>query len=399
MFKALLSCVITIVAVCICSFAEEQPGQALPNFVAANERFGERLLEAVHLSSPPRNVVVSPVSLTLVFAALQANTDDGISHMEIGKAFGWGESPDLNSPARMLLAAFYPAEPCCSHDVLGVHYSEGMWITNRLFYRGHGTLSPRFIENAKNFFGVEFTSTGSRRPRSVDLHHDGETAFPKVRGENDVLVGSETHLQALWRGNTFSMSSPFNAEFRPESGDSRQVQMIESEQKMYAYAKTDSFEAVILPCNKAYMLAVLPLAGHSVAEIQHLLVETPGAIDSLLTSRIGTVSMPVFHFKYEGDYRPFIQAMGIQRAFQDLGSVVNIPHSHLTNVSQAVDIEVNRDGIRATAGTVVGGVYGGITMGRPDFHMQLNRPFLFLIRDHTTNALLFAGVVMDPAQH
>jgi serine protease inhibitor len=28
--------------------------------------------------------------------------------------------------------------------------------------------------------------------------------------------------------------------------------------------------------------------------------------------------------------------------------------------------------------------------------MVLNRPFLFLIRDNATRALLFVGVVMDP---
>jgi serine protease inhibitor len=30
------------------------------------------------------------------------------------------------------------------------------------------------------------------------------------------------------------------------------------------------------------------------------------------------------------------------------------------------------------------------------FHMVLNRPFLFIVRDNVTNALLFVGVMMNP---
>ena len=69
-------------------------------------------------------------------------------------------------------------------------------------------------------------------------------------------------------------------------------------------------------------------------------------------------------------------------------------------MKQKVDIEVNEDGIRANAGTVANGVYGGI-MGRQllPFHMKVNRPFLFLIRDDLTGTLIFIGAVMDPAQH
>jgi len=33
------------------------------------------------------------------------------------------------------------------------------------------------------------------------------------------------------------------------------------------------------------------------------------------------------------------------------------------------------------------------------FHMVVNRPFLFFVRDNVTNSLLFAGAVMDPSKH
>jgi len=35
-------------------------------------------------------------------------------------------------------------------------------------------------------------------------------------------------------------------------------------------------------------------------------------------------------------------------------------------------------------------------MGPDPFHVLLDRPFLFFVRETTTNALLFAGALMDP---
>jgi serine protease inhibitor len=37
-------------------------------------------------------------------------------------------------------------------------------------------------------------------------------------------------------------------------------------------------------------------------------------------------------------------------------------------------------------------------MALEPFHRNLDRPFLFLIRDNLTKALLFEGAVMDPTQ-
>ena len=54
-------------------------------------------------------------------------------------------------------------------------------------------------------------------------------------------------------------------------------------------------------------------------------------------------------------------------------------------------------GIRADAETVGGAIYGGIMGATEPSSMKLNRPFIFLIRDMTTDALLFLGAVVDPS--
>jgi serine protease inhibitor len=47
----------------------------------------------------------------------------------------------------------------------------------------------------------------------------------------------------------------------------------------------------------------------------------------------------------------------------------------------------------------MGAVYGGVVGGQEPFHVKLDRPFVFLVRDQTTNVLLFIGAVMDPTDN
>jgi serpin B len=92
--------------------------------------------------------------------------------------------------------------------------------------------------------------------------------------------------------------------------------------------------------------------------------------------------------------------MGVHRIFTDPGTLIGmVPEvgAILRGVLQKNEITVDEDGIRADSGTIMAGVYGGIMGGEPKpFHMVLNRPFIFIIRDNATHALLFLGVVMNP---
>jgi serpin B len=58
-------------------------------------------------------------------------------------------------------------------------------------------------------------------------------------------------------------------------------------------------------------------------------------------------------------------------------------------------ITLNESGTEAAAATAVS---GGTTSAPPPAEMTIDRPFLFVIRDNPTGALLFVGRVADPSQ-
>ncbi len=387
----------------------EEPGQSLPNLIRGNERFASKLLLQAHSARPDRNIVISPLSLTLIFAALQTGVASP-ADQEIGDTFGWGPAPTLRLSSKMLLAAFekpLPLPPLRPEDIRPLRHirrtrPEAAWINTNLLYRGHDTFSDSFVADAQKYFGITFRSTGDVRPIVADFQGPDKPldTLPKLSKPSDVLINSTLHLQTAWQGNTFSMGRVYQAAFTTGTGEIKQVETLKSESGQYPYAKTDRFEAISLPCNRAYFLAILPAAGRSVQDLERDLASAPYMVDLALKEQLGSVAMPTFHFQFEAKLEKVVQQLGIRTVFGDLRPLVKRPEgAKLTEVAQKIDIQVSRDGIRANAETVVAGIYGGITNGPPKpFVMELNRPFVFLIRDQITNALLFSGAIEDPTQ-
>jgi hypothetical protein len=165
-------------------FAQEEFGKGLPDLIRANEQFGRKLLLVVDSTASDRNIVISPVSLTIVFAALQTNSESwpGFMRKEIAHAFGWGVYPNLNIPTRMLLAAFekpqrQPSQIKQGSQSVRFHQypPEGAWITNDVLYRGKDTLSTQFVSDAQKYYGVSLKSTGNLRPSMADVKAAGHS--------------------------------------------------------------------------------------------------------------------------------------------------------------------------------------------------------------------------------
>ena len=218
---------------------------------------------------------------------------------------------------------------------------------------------------------------------------------PHTSGKNDILLTSATHLRTAWRPNTFTLNDPFQGHFRAATGEEKPVQMMTSQLDLYRHVSTPLFEAVAIPGEYAEMIAMLPANGVGIEAVEQELATDPESLDSAMHSELGQVIFPQFRIQLENDLRPPLERLGIRRIFRDLGNLVQVEGSRVTEVRQSIDFEVDQQGMRASANTVMGIVVGGIGDGKNPFRMVFDRPFLFLVRERHTNALLFLGAVMD----
>jgi serine protease inhibitor len=363
--------------------SQEGSRSVLADFLRANEQAGLSLLIGVQKAAPTTNHVISPLSLSLLFAAIDDATVSDKAHHEISRTFGWSRGPELRTVGRMLMIAF--EGPHDSPAISGDRSANpplapvpGTWIRNVLEYKGQRTFSSSFLATAEKYFGVTATSTGTRAP---------------APGQ-DFLLKSDTLLWTRWSGNTFE-HQPRPAPFHAPSGPVT-VSMMTSETTEYRHAKTSEFEAVVVPCTDASLTLILPAVETDLVALAQRIVSRRLLVGSLLRPETGTVQLPMIHLATNYKLLPYFEEKGMHEVVRKLGGIVDIPGSRIGAINQAVTLEIDRAGIRAEARTGVLGIYGGIRNAAAQFHTTFDRPFLFLINDSTVGALLFAGVVLDP---
>jgi len=108
------------------------------------------------------------------------------------------------------------------------------------------------------------------------------------------------------------------------------------------------------------------------------------------------VTMPRFKFEYEKKLNEQLEDMGMTNAFiPELADLSNISDEQLfvNFVKQNTFVDVNEEGTEAAAVTTVG--IGETSAGPNPF--TVDKPFIFAIRERTTNTLLFIGKVENPS--
>jgi serpin B len=380
-------------------------------FLSSNDHFGFELLRSTLDESRGRNVVVSPLPISLGFAALWDGAVDAESAREIQTTFYWDHVLTVPAAAKIVLQRFQqpPPRPKSHLPVpvsvremkrqgLSPGEPETIWLSAAFLYQGAGSLSRDFIDRVEHEIGLPFRAVAGQ---AMPKDWDPTAPMPKPRSPGSFWITSSSHLRTSWAGNTFAMSKREKHEFHVRAGEVISADFLKSELEVYPYVRTDEFEAVELPGKEATILLVLPSSSTSIEEIISALAKKPDLIEPLLSRSIGDVELPPFHFAFEADLRPAIERMGVRRVFADPGSLSSMSPAMggvLDGIAQKTEITVDEAGIRADSGTTISGILGGILSPPPEpFHMSLDRPFLFFVRDNLTKALFLEGAVTNPS--
>ncbi len=114
--------------------------------------------------------------------------------------------------------------------------------------------------------------------------------------------------------------------------------------------------------------------------------------------------LPSFGIDTDGDLVPSLEAMGMKRAVDaglaDFSGITTSDPLFISAVIHQANIDVDEKGTEAAAATAVVFDTGGCTGPDPakTRTLRFNKPFLFVLRDVQTNAILFMGRVTDPSQ-
>ena len=226
-----------------------------------------------------------------------------------------------------------------------------------------------------------------------------------------LVLTNAIYFNAKWR-YTFDESSTLMRPFHLLDGGEVHVQMMMSEPEYFGYASGEGYQAVDLPYagGGLSMTILLPDEGR--------FKEFENSIDAVLVGRIlediegplVELTMPRFEFESQYMLVETLEKMGMPNAFDDRASdfsgmdgasclAGDVPCLLISDVIHKAFVSVDEEGTEAAAATAV---TFERTMGKgppPEpIRVTVDRPFIFLIRDGATNAVLFVGRMEKPEE-
>ena len=170
----------------------------------------------------------------------------------------------------------------------------------------------------------------------------------------------------------------------------------------FGYADGEGYQAIELPYDggELSMVILLPEAGQFGAFEKELEAQQVDAIiDDVQSTRV-TLTMPKFEFDSEFGLKDALAGMGMPIAFSpdeaDFSGMTGNRELFISDVVHKAFVAVDEAGTEAAAATAV--VVGTTSMPvEPPVEVTIDRPFIFLIRDIETGAVLFVGRVLNPS--
>ena len=171
--------------------------------------------------------------------------------------------------------------------------------------------------------------------------------------------------------------------------------MTETSRDFYGYVKGNGYQAVDVPYSSGEMSMTILLPDEGTfGEFEDSL--SAQALERIFEDiEIGHISltMPLFELESEFSLDQTLSEMGMPDAFgaeADFSGMTGTKKLWISEVVHKAVVSVDEEGTEAAAATAVVLPVSGPTL------VTVDRPFIFLIRDRATGAVLFLGRVMNP---
>ena len=164
----------------------------------------------------------------------------------------------------------------------------------------------------------------------------------------------------------------------------------------YSYAENDLVQVLAAPYkgNELSMIFILPRKKDGLADVEKTAADLPKWLGGLHAA-IVMVTLPRFKMTREYKLARTLSEMGMPSAFSGADfSGISDGALVISEVVHKAFVEVNEEGAEAAAATGVVMKTPGPVMHNPVF--RADHPFLFLIRDNGSGAILFLGRVANP---
>ena len=350
--------------------------------------------------------LVSPLSAALALS-MAANGADGDTLEQFEAVLSGGAGLDVLNALCQALTADY--------ESLGG--STECSIANSLWVDPEGMIREDFIGRCGGIFDAQVIQAQLSDPGIVPAlngwvsDHTGGM-IPEIVSEPFPEEAAALLVNALYLKNTwaaeFDPNQTMERTFTHGDGSEERMDFLRHFDRSLPYLETADSVGALLPYDDGRLafFALMPrlypdspdfeawLAGLDGAELGRLVRDSRDRADFFLR-----LSLPKFEAEWKGELKDALTALGLELAFDDTGLadfslLGDNPYGYyLSQVIHATKLEVNEEGTRAAAATVVEAPAGSAApLEEPQgIELDFDRPFLYGIVDLENGVPLFLG--------
>ena len=376
--------------------------EGIAEVVTANNQFAIDMYQQINGKSEQvdENVFFSPYSLSTAMAMLYAAAE-GETKAQIQKTFHYPSMDVLNPNSAALYNQFNKLNPDYK-----LATANDLWMQQGL------RPNQNYLDTVQHYYSGQVTALdfeGSPDParQTINKKIADKTKqlipelLPKgsIKSDTAVVLTNAVYFKGDW-------TLPFMAErtsaqpFYNAIGRTSTVQMME-QQSYFDYYEDKHIQVVQLPYkgDDLSMLVVLPKFNHKLAMQQ--LAKSLNATKikqwrSGLVRQEVDLQLPKFKLDARYQMKTLLADMGMPKAFNN-GAEFNLyadgPPIKLDEVYHQAVVTVDEKGTEAAAATAIVGMYTGMSYPA---EFKADHPFMFMIKDNKTGAILFLGQVNKP---
>lgn len=365
--------------------------------ISGSNKFGiDLFLKTAKVESG--NIMLSPLSASAALTML-LNGCENNTLLQIQQLLGYeGLTKDqINNVYKSLVKQLLDADP-----------SVKLALANAVWYREGFEVKPPFLLAMNDDFsahleGLDFSSPSALTKMNGWANENTFGKIPKVLNEISpdavMFLMNALYFKGVWT-NKFDKTKTQNEIFYNSDGSEIQVPMMHISLKANVFSN-EKFKAVELNYGrKNYSMIVLIPNDYLDSFYSSFDNGVWRSLTNYFTNSNPNVewkiSMPRFKFSYEKFLNDQLISMGMSDAFNPvLANLSGISDANLVVdfVKQNTFVEVNEEGTEAAAVTTIG---IELTSVGPNNEFVVDKPFVFAIREKTTNTILFIGKVVNP---
>lgn len=366
------------------------------DIVSGLNSFSDKLIDEASKESLNGNFNISPLSVSM-YLGLLANSCQGETHNQIVDALGQSDIQALNNVCKRLVE-YLPSEKTGSKMAIANH----IWVANRY------TIPTDYQSLMTSVFGDVVENVDFTKPTTVPginkwISNNTNGLIPTMLDgewyeytDTKVAMANTVYFMGKW-AKEFDPTNTKKQVFHAADGDTH-VDMMHMN-ALLSYAKNDVAEKV-----------TLNFTGHVNSLEIYLPVNATAAKDvtTLINSDVRnnlknstaecnvTLSLPKFSVTHNSSLNAALNSLGITSLDNVNLSPLGVNESIPTTITHKTVIKVDEKGAELAA--LTSGIFGSnLDPDAPkNVTMTVDRPFMYIVRNNETNAILMAGVVANP---